>query len=106
MIQKATFGFMSKLRGIWKFVCRHKYIVAIIFFAVTVGYLAPSSFYHLYLQKQEISKIQSEINYYQGCYNKDTHTLKQLDATPHAMVKIARERYFMKKPNEDIYVIK
>jgi cell division protein FtsB len=39
-------------------------------------------------------------------YDRDTKTLKELEANPRAIEKVARERYFMKKPNEDIYVFK
>jgi cell division protein FtsB len=78
--------------------------VAIILFITIVGFLDPNSFYNIYLQRQEISNLKSEIQDYQVRYRKDTHTLKQLDANPQAMEKIARERYFMKKSNEDIYV--
>ena len=39
-------------------------------------------------------------------YERDTKQLHELESSPKAMERIARERYFMKKPNEDIYIIK
>lgn len=96
---------MSKLRSFWNFVGRHKYFVAIVLFVVIVGFVDSNSFYNLYLQKQEIHRLQAEIQTYKDKYEKDTRTLKQLDANPSAIKKIARERYFMKRPNEDIYII-
>lgn len=95
---------MSKLRNCWIFICHHKYVVAIIFFVVIVGFLDSNSFYNIYLQRQEISRLKSDIQDYRIRYRKDTRMLKELDANPQAMEKIARERYLMKKPNEDVYI--
>lgn len=95
---------MSKLRNCWDFICRHRYLVAIILFSLIVGFLDPNSYYNLYKQKEEIKQLEEEIGSYRSQYEKDTRMLKQLDTNPNAMEKIARERYFMKKPNEDIYV--
>ena len=73
-------------------------------FATIVGFLDPNSYYNLYKQKEEIRQLEDEIDLYRSQYDKDTRMLKQLDTNPNAMERIARERYFMKKPNEDIYV--
>lgn len=95
---------MSKLRSCWIFICHHKYVVAIILFVAIVGFLDSNSFYNIYLQREEISRLKSDIQDYKIRYRKDTRMLKELDANPQAMEKIARERYFMKKPNEDVYI--
>lgn len=95
---------MSRLRKSWNFVCRHRYAVAIILFIVIVGFLDPNSYYNLYTQEAEINRLKKEISAYHIKYERDTRMLKQLDVNPKAMERIARERYFMKKPNEDIYV--
>ncbi len=95
---------MSKLHKCWDFICRHRYVAAIMLFAIIVGFLDPNSYYNLYKQKEEIKQLEDEIGLYRSQYEKDTRMLKQLDTNPNAMEKIARERYFMKKPNEDIYV--
>ena len=96
---------MSKLRSYWIFICHHKYVVAIILFVAIVGFLDSNSFYNIYLQREEISRLKSDIQDYKIRYRKDTRMLKELDANPQAMEKIARERYFMKKPNEEIFIL-
>lgn len=97
---------MSALRKSWEIFCRHRYLVAIFIFITVVGFLDPNSFYQLHLQRQEIKGLNKEIEAYRAQYENDTKMLKELDANPEAMKKIARERYFMKKPNEDVYVIR
>ena len=52
------------------------------------------------------SGILPNFGYNQDIYDRDTKTLKQLEADPSAMEKVARERYFMKRPTEDVYIIK
>ena len=37
-------------------------------------------------------------------YEEDTETLKELMNDPDAMEKVAREKYLMKKPNEDVFI--
>ena len=37
-------------------------------------------------------------------YEEDTERLNELSTNPEAIEKIAREKYLMKNPNEDIYI--
>ena len=48
--------------------------------------------------------VEAEIRKYQAEYEESTKRLNELMANPAAMEKVAREKYLMKKPNEDIYV--
>ena len=47
-----------------------------------------------------------EIDYYQGQYERDMDKLRRLDTDPKAIVEIAREHYFMKNEDEDIFVLR
>ena len=38
-------------------------------------------------------------------FNEDKKTIKRLKEDPEAIVEVARERYFMKTPQEDIFII-
>lgn len=97
---------MSKLRSIWNLICRHKYLVAVVVFIIVVGFVDTNSYYHRYFLYREAEDLQRQIDVYKTQCKYDTYMLKQLDVNPRAMEKIARERYLMKKPNEDIYIIK
>ena len=56
------------------------------------------------LFEENIEKLNSEIEKYRKQYEEDTEKLKELTSNPEALEKIAREKYLMKKPNEDVYV--
>lgn len=49
--------------------------------------------------------MKAEIDAYNAQYEKDEHMLKELQRNPKAITKIARERYFMKADDEDIFVL-
>ena len=80
---------MDKLASLWSFVRKHKYLITLALFAVIIGFLDENS--------DEIEKYRKE-------YEENTERLNELAVDSGAIERIAREKYLMKKPNEDIYV--
>lgn len=95
---------MSKLLTIWNYIRRHKYLITVLIFLVVIGFLDENSLIQRIKHRSEISSLNSEIEKYRKQYERDTEKLKELTTNPEALEKIAREKYLMKKPNEDIYV--
>jgi cell division protein DivIC len=62
-----------------------------------------SYFEHRFLDKQ-INELEDNATYYQGEIKKDQENIKQLK-NPLQIEKYAREKYYMKKDSEDIYII-
>lgn len=89
---------------LWKRFKRHKYGITIIVFGAWLGYFDDNSFYQCYKQSQEIRDMQHQITDFRNQYAHDTKLLNELDHDPSAILKIARERYFMKAANEDVYI--
>lgn len=54
--------------------------------------------------KREIYELKREIKHYRNQYEKSSEELKELTSNPEMLEKVAREKYLMKKPNEDIYI--
>lgn len=52
----------------------------------------------------EENRLRGEIERYRKEYEENTERLNELVADSGAIERIAREKYLMKKPNEDIYV--
>ena len=50
------------------------------------------------------SRLNNEIEKYRAEYEENTERLNELAVDSGAIERIAREKYLMKKPNEDIYV--
>ena len=73
-------------------------------FAAIIGFLDENSAIRRIGYTREISRLQSEIEKYRADYEENTKKLNELSSNPDAIEQIAREKYLMKKPNEDIYV--
>lgn len=52
----------------------------------------------------DIDDLENEKEYYQKEINKDKKAIKEL-STEEGLERLAREKYYMKKENEDIYII-
>jgi len=95
---------MDKLLSIWEFIGKHKYLITVIAFGVIIGFLDENSIVRRMQYTQEISTLNREIEKYRKEYEESTDRLNELVTNPEAIEQIAREKYRMKKPNEDIYV--
>ena len=49
--------------------------------------------------------MRSEIRKYTEMYEYDTRYLEEMNTDPDVLIEIARERYYMKTDDEDIFVI-
>ncbi len=95
---------MDKLATLWSFVRKHKYLITLVGFAVIVGFLDENSIVRRVGYANEISRLNSEIEKYRTEYEEDTERLNELAVDSGSIERVAREKYLMKKPNEDIYV--
>ena len=95
---------MSRLMTVWKYVRMHKYLITVAAFLVIIVFLDENSLIQRNKHRREINALTSEIEKYRKQYEEDTEKLKELTNNPEAMEKIAREKYLMKKPNEDIFI--
>lgn len=96
---------MSKLKAVWSYIRRHKYLITILVFLLIIGVLDDENSLIQRMQHlSEIHELKQEIKHYRNQYEKDSKALKELTSNPEILEKIAREKYLMKKPNEDIYV--
>ena len=49
--------------------------------------------------------MSNQIDSMKSCYTTDSIRLSEIDRNPAAIEKIARERYFMKADDEDVFVL-
>ena len=89
---------------IWTYIRKHKYLITIAAFLVIIVFLDENSLIQRAKHQQEINTLNSEITKYRKQFEEDTEKLKELTNNPEAMEKIAREKYLMKKPNDDIFI--
>ena len=82
-----------------------KYAVAIVLGVLLVGFVGENSLLAHLRNKHYIGQLAEEINKYDARYRSDMRQIHELNHNPKAMERIARERYFMKHDDEDIFVL-
>ena len=87
------------------YIFKLKYVVAFCIFAVAITFFGESSLINRYEQQKEIDELNTSINEYETKFKQDEAMLKSLKSDPEALKKVARERYYMKTDDEDIFVI-
>ena len=70
-----------------------------------VVFIDDNSIMRRFQYELQISDLKKQIKEYNERHNTDSERLRQLRRDPKAIEKIARERYFMKTDDEDIYVL-
>lgn len=80
-------------------------MVVIFFIVLIVGFIDDNSFMHRFDRRSRMSQLRREIETYKAQYETADCCLREMDANPKAIEKMARERYFMKRPGEDVFVI-
>ena len=82
-----------------------KYAVVTIIAVLLIGFLDENSVWNHFKNQQRIEELQDEIKRQNDQYHNDQMQIRKLNSDPKAIEKIARERYFMKTDNEDIFVL-
>lgn len=95
----------KKLTSLWSILARYKYLITSVVGVVVVVFVDDNSLMKRLQYDLQISQIKEEIRKYNLQDEQSTKALNELRRNPKAIEKIARERYFMKAEDEDIYVL-
>ena len=88
----------------WLRFLSNRYVIVSLFFISWMFFLDNYSYFdHLILNK-EIDELEDNKSYYQQEIRKDSENIKLL-RNPDQVEKYAREKYYMKRDSEDIYLI-
>jgi cell division protein FtsB len=97
---------MSRLNSVFLFLRRHKYMVVIFFIVLIVGFIDDNSFMNRFERRNKMGQLRSEIETYKTQYEAADRQLREMDSDPKSIEKMAREKYFMKRKGEDVFVIR
>jgi len=87
----------------WK-VLGNRYVIVLLFFTVWIFFLDDASFLRHQTLNKEIKNLEKSKKYYQAEITKDQKQINELQDL-NKIEHYAREKYYMKKPNEDVYII-
>ena len=84
---------------------RNKYFLAVIAFAVWMLFFDKNDMLSQFEYRTEVKKLQEEKDFYLKETAGVKKDLSEIDSNLNTAEKFAREKYFMKKDNEDVFVV-
>ena len=103
--QKEIENQMKRIYPILNFIGHNKYWIVTILGVLIVVFLDENSIMKHARNRMLIRELEEQIEAYNESYERDEQQLKELQRNPRAITKIAREKYFMKADDEDIFVL-
>lgn len=82
----------------------NKYVWVLLFFSSWMIFLDNYSYFDHRILNNQINELEDNKKYYLEEIRKDQENIKKLK-NPQQIEKYAREKYYMKKDSEDIYII-
>ncbi|HYE54827.1 MAG TPA: septum formation initiator family protein [Chitinophagaceae bacterium] len=84
----------------------NKYLIAGVAFLVFIVFFDDRDLISNFRHRQELKNLEQSKAYYQAEISKTREELRQLQTDPALLEKYAREKYLMKRDNEDIFLVK
>lgn len=89
----------------WKKVITNKYLIASLVFVAYMIFADKNNVIEQYKLQQQYKKVKREHQYYQQQIMEARKRREELLSNDQKLEKFAREKYLMKKDNEDVFVI-
>ena len=84
---------------------RNKFLISFVAFAVWMLFFDERDIFSLTHHRQELKELQQSKKYYTEQINKEGSELEKLKNNPATLEKYAREKYYMKRDNEDLFLV-
>ena len=81
-----------------------RYVIVTVFFVIWMVFLDNTSYIEHSVLNKQLNELEDNKKYYQDEIKKDKKNIKLLK-NPDQIEKYAREKYYMKRNSEDIYLI-
>lgn len=84
---------------------RNKYLIAFAAFAVVMLFLDKNDLFTQYQRQKDLGKLQQSKRHYTAELAAERKQLEALENNPATVEKLAREKYLMKRDNEELFII-
>ena len=81
------------------------YVVGVAFFLFITFIVGDSNLYKRYTYDEKIRSLEREIDLYDKEIEMNTIKLNDIRVNREGLERYAREEFFMKRPNEDVFII-
>lgn len=90
----------------WKKWIRNKYVVASLAFLLWITFINDIDLPFILESRSELNELKSQLSYYEEENQRTAEDLEEITTNNNTLEKFARENYFMKRNNEDVFVIR
>lgn len=94
------------IKRIWKNTQSRKYFIVLVVFVLWIIFFDNNSLYKRRAHETKLEQLLKDKAYYQKRIIEDSIQLYELKNNPEKLEEFARENYYMKRPDEEIFVIK
>ena len=92
------------LKPIWPWM-RNEYAITMLLFLVWIIFFSQNNLVDRFRIISDINQLEADKEYYKKQINRDSTRLYELTTNKENLEKFAREQYYMKKDDEDLFVI-
>lgn len=92
------------MKKVWKII-RNKYFLSTTFFLVWISFFDGNNLIHQNSLRTELYRVKKERKFYMDEIARDSKTYIDIQDNIEDLEKFGREKYLMKKDNEDIFLI-
>ena len=85
---------------------KNKYILTLVFFAFWIIFIDDYNLIKQHQLQKNVDALEDQKEYYISEINKDSTELYHLQNTKEEQERFAREKFLMKKDNEDVFIIR
>ena len=83
----------------------NKYLLAVVFFVVWLLFFDHNDLMLQYKRGQELKEVREKSDFYRQKIAETRKEVESLRINAASLEKVAREKYLMKKDNEDLFII-
>ncbi|MAW21557.1 MAG: septum formation initiator [Flavobacteriales bacterium] len=85
---------------------KNKYILTLMFFTFWIIFIDDYNLIKQHQLQKNVNELENQKEYYTSEISKDSTELYHLQNTKQEQEKFAREKFLMKKDNEDVFIIR
>lgn len=88
-----------------QYILKNKYWLTLVVFAVWIAFFDQYDLKTIIKLRKQVYKIEKDRVYYEREIKESKHLLDELTSNKYELEKFAREKYYMKRDDEDVFVI-
>ena len=96
---------MGRINNIWYYLSRNKYLITIVIGSLLIGVVDENSIRSFVALSMRLNEKKAELKSYEDQFERDSIRLHNFEASLKGVETIARERYKMKRADEDVFVL-